>query len=271
MTLSENLHNLGTLMKTNLEKNGIIGLTGNEGLTTLANKILDISSSKGITLQINVLDSDDYIIPPIIQEGQYYKIMATLLDNNRPIINQTIECTPDGRGIKTGVYGWTKWGFVGTGAGSIIYTISTTINGILLQKKYEVLECIAFENVLTQNKTWNIPLNNRNFAIEFTVHPESDASIGRIMIQESSSKYILIGDLYANASCGVQWTNGTFYGKAIPTNTDTKITLKRIGTNMTLTVGETTYNISNMPITCNTLSSATISSNTILNFMCYPI
>ena len=41
MSLSENLHNLGALMKTNLETKGINGLTGNEGLTTLANKILD--------------------------------------------------------------------------------------------------------------------------------------------------------------------------------------------------------------------------------------
>lgn len=52
MSLSENLYNLGALMKTNLKKKGVTGLTGNEGLTTLANKILDIecngSSSKNI-------------------------------------------------------------------------------------------------------------------------------------------------------------------------------------------------------------------------------
>ena len=56
MSLSENLHNLGALMKTNLETKGINGLTGNEGLTTLANKILDIegsgSSSKSIVAHV---------------------------------------------------------------------------------------------------------------------------------------------------------------------------------------------------------------------------
>lgn len=46
MSLSENLYNLGALLKTNLEYKGITGLTGNEGLTTLANKILDISCEK---------------------------------------------------------------------------------------------------------------------------------------------------------------------------------------------------------------------------------
>ena len=52
MSISENLYNLGALLKTNLETKGINGLTGNEGLTTLANKILDIegsdSSSKSV-------------------------------------------------------------------------------------------------------------------------------------------------------------------------------------------------------------------------------
>ena len=55
MSISENLHNLGTLMKTNLEEKGIDGLTGNEGLTTLTNKILDIEcngSSKNIIAHV---------------------------------------------------------------------------------------------------------------------------------------------------------------------------------------------------------------------------
>ena len=53
MSISENLHNLGALMKTNLEEKGIDGLTGNEGLTTLANKILDIkSSSKNVVAHV---------------------------------------------------------------------------------------------------------------------------------------------------------------------------------------------------------------------------
>ena len=55
MSLSENLYNLGALLKTNLETKGINGLTGNEGLTTLANKILDIEckgSSKNVVATV---------------------------------------------------------------------------------------------------------------------------------------------------------------------------------------------------------------------------
>ena len=42
MSLGENLNNLGALIKKKKKKKGVTGLTGNEGLTTLANKILDI-------------------------------------------------------------------------------------------------------------------------------------------------------------------------------------------------------------------------------------
>lgn len=47
MSLANDLETLGALMKTNLEAKGITGLTGNEGLTTLANTILNISSGSG--------------------------------------------------------------------------------------------------------------------------------------------------------------------------------------------------------------------------------
>ena len=46
MSLASNLYALGALMKDNLEYKGITGLTGNEGLTTLANKIRDITCKK---------------------------------------------------------------------------------------------------------------------------------------------------------------------------------------------------------------------------------
>lgn len=42
MSISSNLATLGALMKTNLETKGVNGLNSNMGLTTLANKILDI-------------------------------------------------------------------------------------------------------------------------------------------------------------------------------------------------------------------------------------
>ena len=443
MSLSENLYNLGALMKTNLEEKGIDGLTGNEGLTTLANKIRDITCKteeenalilavKGdeITLGLNQLVWEDDIIidwgdettttksypnNPITHEysdgieehtirvigaltqigyhafymdtnltniiipssviemgmncfyscsnlkkvvipssvtsmDECFLVCSNLVDyqlfwesspipyNSRNMPNNTdtaftipvgttqlyidagypstklkerheyeLYVTKDKKIIQTNedvtligmlikdgeaavgetlTYQVLHNGSIvdsgsdvtdGNGLAEIIYTgtgtgdVKIIVKHNTLQETYEVYDCIVVENELTQDKTWHIPLDDMDFAMEFIVHPQSNASIGRIIIQETSTKYMVIGDLYSNASCGVQWTNGSFYGKAIPMDTDTKISLKRIGTNMTLTVGETTYNITNMPLTCNALEKVQISSNIIKNFIIYPI
>ena len=109
-----------------------------------------------------------------------------------------------------------------------------------------------------------------------TVHPTtSDNSSARILFRENSSNYLNFGDLYANANCGVQWSyNGTtssFYGKAIQTDADTKVIMERKGTNITLTVAGTVYNISNMPMPMNILERAVITNNNIKDFKVYPI
>lgn len=83
MSLSENLYNLGALMKTNLEEKGIDGLTGNEGLTTLANKILDISSGSCDSLTLIGL-------PQIIQKDETSHIGAKLIVSGSPVVNETI-------------------------------------------------------------------------------------------------------------------------------------------------------------------------------------
>lgn len=116
-------------------------------------------------------------------------------------------------------------------------------------------------------------MSDTNFYLEFVVHPTDTNSTAYINITDGSNHYLQIGDLYGstNTNCGVNWTNGTFYGKAISLDTDTKVTLRRTGTNAVLTVGETTYNITNMDITCTTLLNAVISNNSIKNFVIYPV
>ena len=91
MTLIDNLHNLGTLLKTNLETKGITGLTGNEGLTTLANKILDIEGNgTGCNCNRIVLTSE------AVDDGVYqenivsYNFTATLDILNESNANKSI-------------------------------------------------------------------------------------------------------------------------------------------------------------------------------------
>ena len=118
-------------------------------------------------------------------------------------------------------------------------------------------------------------MDNQDLYIEFTVHPTADSGIARLLIGESSTSYLNIGDLFANANCGLQWskdgTSSSFYGKGISANVDTKVTMARRGTNITLTVGESTYNITNMPLSLNTFQMAVISNNAIKDLKIYPI
>ena len=164
--------------------------------------------------------------------------------------------------------------YTGTGAGEvdIVASLDNTITeSSLVSETYELIDAIVIENELTANKTWNIELNDTDFYLEFTVRPTtSNNSIGRIQIGTSSS-YIAIGDLYTNANCGIQWSGGSFIGKAISPNEDTKITVRRTGTNVSLTVGETSYSVSDMSITCTNLIGATITNNSIKDFLIYPI
>lgn len=171
-------------------------------------------------------------------------------------------------------------GYTGTGRGKTDIIASTDdkehiSDSSLLSETFVTYDCIVVEDELTANKTFNKSLNNQDLYIEFTVHPTADSGIARLLIRESSTSYLYIGDLYANANCGVQWNNNGntsyFYGKAIPFDVDTKVTMTRRGTNITLTVGESTYNITNMPIQLNTFETVFISYNAIKDLKVYPI
>ena len=201
MSLSENLHNLGTLMKTNLEKQWVTGLTGDEGLTTLANKILDISSQKGITLQLNTLDSKGNIISPIVQKDEDYSIQVTLLNNNRPIVGQPIRLNyyypsfkddpylswgeyDNGTQYMTDRNGGNIWELInGQGEGYALFTAVTTIDGKLFKKKYKVIDCIARNRETSTSDFWTYWSSTSNSANAINVYDSGT------VISTDSTKY----------------------------------------------------------------------------------
>jgi len=141
---------------------------------------------------------------------------------------------------------------------------------IFQSETFVVWDTIAYETELTSSKSYNIALNDIDFYFEFTVCPPTDSATSYIQIGNSSVNWN-IGDLFANANCGTM-VNNTFYGKAIPTETDTKVTVRRIGTNATLTVGDNTYNITGMNITCSTLKVVAITNGGVIkDFKIYSI
>ena len=61
MSIASDLAALGATLKSNLEAKGITGLNSNMGLTTLANKILNISTNSGIKLQLYYTYPDGWV------------------------------------------------------------------------------------------------------------------------------------------------------------------------------------------------------------------
>ena len=157
--------------------------------------------------------------------------------------------------------------FVGKGTGSL----NICAECMNLQETYPLLDTIVYEaEDVTASKTYNTEINDVDFYMEFTVCPPSNSAVSYVKLGDSSAS-LDIGDLFGNANCG-SVVNGTFYGKAIPTETDTKVTVRRVGTNLTLTVGDSTYNVTGMNVTCSTLKSITINnSGVVKGFKIYPI
>lgn len=119
MSLSENLYNLGALMKTNLEEKGIDGLTGNEGLTTLANKILDVEPSvAGLELSTSI---DCNVSSNEILLGQSVVFSATLSASYDDTSIEDIDIS----GVLTGATVLFK-----TSDGTIIGSGVTDVNGV---------------------------------------------------------------------------------------------------------------------------------------------
>lgn len=159
--------------------------------------------------------------------------------------------------------------YTGTGAGKLNVVAES---GTFQSTPYPVTDCIVKEDSdVTASKTYNTTINDVDFYLEFTVCPPTNSATSYVVIGDSSNN-IHIGDLYGNANCGLNWSGGAFSGKAISTETDTKVTVRRVGTNVTLTVGDSTYNVTGMNVTCSTLKNIIISnSGVIKGFKIYPI
>ena len=212
----------------------------------------------------------------IVTAGNSIDISARFLDaNDNPISGAYLVFDIGGvvSTSKTNQQGIASVTYDGTGAG--VVNINVAYGGrISLQETYELYDFIILDDEITSSKNYNTALSDIDFYLEFIVHPSASSdSIAYLTITDGSNHYLTIGDLYSstNVNCGVNWTGGTFYGKAISIDTDTKITLQRTGTSMVLTVGESTYNITNMDITCSTLVNAVITNNAIKDFKIYPI
>lgn len=154
-------------------------------------------------------------------------------------------------------------------------SVSTVTNFTATYKNvsdsYIVRPTLVYEpETLTSTKEYNIPMNDADFHIDFIVHPTVDSgAVAYVNFKDPSNASCNLGDMYTNKNCGVQYTNGTFTGKQITTDVDSFVSMDRVGTTVTLVVGDTTYNINNFNFTFSKIRLCNISNNSIRDLKIY--
>lgn len=139
-TLNGALQELGELMADNLTTQGVAS-TYDEGLTTLANKILDIQGGSGVrTLS---LTSDKSILS--YYDSDSAVLTATLLEDGEPVVNETVEFFNGSTSLgtaQTNSNGVATKTYTSTGAGDI----SLTASDGTLSSEISVADCVRYDS-----------------------------------------------------------------------------------------------------------------------------
>lgn len=137
MSLNSSLQTLGQLMATNLQSKGVTA-NASDGLTTLANKILQVESTPiGDNLK---LTSDKNILS--FYDNEYCVLTATLLDSNgNGVSGEEIVFKANGGvlgTVITGGNGVAEYTYQSTGVGDV----TITAEGMNLTKTLSIEDCI---------------------------------------------------------------------------------------------------------------------------------
>lgn len=137
MSLNSSLQTLGQLMATNLQSKGVTA-NASDGLTTLANKILQIGPTPiGYNIE---LTSDKNILS--FYDNEYCVLTATLLDNNgNGVSGEEIVFKANGGVLGTVITndnGVAQYTYQSTGVGDV----TITAEGMALQGTCSIEDCI---------------------------------------------------------------------------------------------------------------------------------
>lgn len=194
-TLNGALRQLGETMASNLTTQGVPS-TYDEGLTTLAGKILDIQGGGGV--RTLTLTSDKDILS--YADSESATLTATLLEDGVAVSGATVEffngstsmgtAQTDSNGVATKIY-------TSTGAGDVSLKAEVD-NGMILIQTYSIEDCTYYSTTeYNSESSLSIDLPSAPFSIEFDIKPTSRSTSGA-----GSSGYLAFGESWA--------TNKTF-------------------------------------------------------------
>ena len=180
MSLNSSLQTLGQLMATNLQSKGVTA-NASDGLTTLANKILQVEPTPiGYNLE---LTSDKNILS--FYDHEYCVLTATLLDNNgNGVSGEEIVFKANGGvlgTVITGDNGVAQFTYQSTGVGDV----TITVEGMALQETCSIEDCIlanvnaSYTGTSTSDTVYSLgydeiaDLSNVDFEFSFKFHQTS--------------------------------------------------------------------------------------------------
>lgn len=180
MSLNSSLQTLGQLMATNLQSKGVTA-NASDGLTTLANKILQVESTPiGHNLE---LTSDKNILS--FYNHEYCVLTATLRDSNgNGVSGEEIVFKANGgllNTVITGDNGVAQYTYQSTGVGDV----TITVEGMGLQGTCSIEDCIlanvnaSYTGTSTSDTVYSLgydeiaDLSNIDFEFSFKFHQTS--------------------------------------------------------------------------------------------------
>lgn len=226
MSLNSSLQTLGQLMATNLQSKGVTA-NANDGLTTLANKILQVESTPIDNLK---LTSDKNILS--FYDNEYCVLTATLLDSNgNGVSGEEIIFKANGGvlgTVITGDNGVAQCTYQSTGVGDVTITAEC----MALQGTCSIEDCIlanvnaSYTGTSTSDTVYSLgydeitDLSNVDFEFSFKFHQTSygcDVCLGassEFSVSPIKSNYrIFIGNSGSgNTRCGYRSTSTSNIG-----------------------------------------------------------
>lgn len=222
MSLNSSLQALGQLMATNLQSKGVTA-NASDGLTTLANKILQVGPTP---IESNLkLTSDKNILS--FYDNEYCVLTATLLDSNgNGVSGEEIVFKANGGvlgTVITGDNGVAQYTYQSTGVGDV----TITAEGMALQGTCSIEDCIianvnaSYTGTSISDKVYSLgydeiaDLSNVDFEFSFKFHQTKygcDVCLGassEFSVSPIKSNYrIFIGNSgNGNTRCGYRTTS----------------------------------------------------------------
>lgn len=269
MAICDKINTAGQTLQSNLNARGVSCTYGknSENKQTLKDMADLITAS-------NLKGSNDALISisasrPYLLSGEKTDLIVTLKNGlGAPLANKSVTVS-DGTSSYSGITnleGLFRIFNISVSSDTTFTATYSSVSDSCIVRPALVCEL----GLLTSGKTWDINLNNADFHIDFIVHPTVDSgAIAYVNFKDSSNASCNFGDMYTNKNCGVQYTGGTFTGKTITTGVDTLVSMEKVGTTVTLVVGDTTYTINDFGYSFAKINNCNISNNSIKDLKLY--